>query len=565
MRSGGGGLGGRGVLQAASMTGRLSLCPLGGLGEVGMNCLALEQDGEVMLVDCGVTFDRRGLGIDVVHPDFAALEAYQGRIAGIFITHGHEDHIGALPYLLRRHDVPVWAPPYVLGLLSARSDEHEVLKHAQLHEARPRRVVEVGPFHVEPIRVTHSIADATALAIRTRAGVVIHTGDFKFDETPVDGETFDEARLRELGDEGVALLCSDSTNIDTPHASGSEQRVGEALSRLVQEASGRVVVALFASNVHRLRMLGEIAKRTGRRIVPLGRSVQTHARVASRTGYLAWPEADLLPAEVAMELPRRNVLGIATGTQAETQAALARIARADHPFAIEAGDTVILSSRVIPGHEPQVYALTDELMRRGVTVITRHDEAGVHVSGHAGRPEQERMIALTRPKAFLPLHGTLHHLRRHAALASSLGVAITCVIEDGEVAVLEDGQLYKAGNWPAGRVHVAYGRTIAPEIIRERARLAAGGFAVVVARLDADNRLVGDVTIVTRGIAEMTGTNGLLAELTREARVAANALTPAERREDADASEAIRMAVRRALARATGYKPEVEVTIVRVA
>src|ERR1700722_5440195 len=269
--------------------GTLRLCALGGLGEVGMNCLALEQDGWVMLIDCGVTFDRRGLGVDVVHPDFSALEPFRERIAGVFITHGHEDHIGALPYFLRRFDVPVWAPPYAMGLLRERAGEHEVLSHAKLIEVRTREHVTVGPFEVEPIRVTHSIADATALAIDTSSGTVIHTGDFKFDETPIDGEAFDEPRLLELGERGVALLCSDSTNIDTLSPTGREDRVAESLSRLVRVAEGRVVVGLFASNVHRLRILGQIAESTGRQLVPLGRSVRTHARVARDTGYLAWP------------------------------------------------------------------------------------------------------------------------------------------------------------------------------------------------------------------------------------------------------------------------------------
>jgi ribonuclease J len=438
-----------------ALPGGLRIWPLGGLGEVGMNCLALEQDGWVMLVDCGVTFDRRGLGVDVIHPDFSSLDAFQGRIAGVFVTHGHEDHIGALPYLLRKFDVPVWAPPYALGLLRARAEEHEVLSHARLIEVRPRDKVQVGPFVAEPIRVTHSIADATAVAIETAAGLVIHTGDFKFDETPVDGEAFDVARFRALGDSGVALLCSDSTNIDTLTATGSEERVRETLLRLVQEAEGRVVVGLFASNVHRLQMLGDIARATGRHIVPLGRSVRTHSRVARDTGYLHWPLENMVAPDAASLLPRNKVLGLATGTQAEANAALARIARGEHDLSLAAGDTVIFSSRIIPGHEPEVFELTNELLRRGYKVITRLDEPSAHVSGHAARPEQQRMITLTRPRAFLPLHGTLHHLLHHEALAKSLGVPSTCVLEDGEVAELRGDALVKVGTRQAGRVHIA--------------------------------------------------------------------------------------------------------------
>jgi ribonuclease J len=257
------------------------LIPLGGLGEIGMNCLALEQRGEVLLVDCGVTFDDRGLGIDVVHPDFASLEDY--RVSGLFVTHGHEDHIGAIPYLLRRFEVPVYGSRYALGLVRERAEEHEVLDRADLRDAPPGTRVRVGSFEVEPIRVTHSIADATALAIRTDAGLVIHTGDFKFDDAPPDAELFDVARFEELAREGVRLLLSDSTNIDAGGPTGNEESVGRALDSIVSGAGGAVVVAVFASNVHRLSMLGEIARRHGRKIVPMGRSVGTYARVARET------------------------------------------------------------------------------------------------------------------------------------------------------------------------------------------------------------------------------------------------------------------------------------------
>jgi ribonuclease J len=546
-------------------SGGLRICPLGGLGEVGMNCLALEQDGWVMLVDCGVTFDRRGLGVDVIHPDFSALEAYRGRIAGVFITHGHEDHIGALPYFLRRFDVPVWAPPYVMGLLRERAAEHEVLSHARILEVRTRRKIEVGPFEVEPIRVTHSIADATALAIETSQGLVIHTGDFKFDETPTDGEAFDVARLSELGDDGVALLCSDSTNIDTLLATGSEQIVAEALLRLVQAAEGRVVVGLFASNVHRLRILGDVAKATGRRLVPLGRSVRTHARVARDTGYLDWPLERLVAPEEAALLPRQQVLGVATGTQAETNAALARLSRGEHAMALEPGDTVIFSSRIIPGHEPEVFALTSELLRMGLKVITRLDEPSAHVSGHAARPEQRRMIELTRPRAFLPLHGTLHHLLRHQSLAESLGIPSTCVLEDGEVAELRDRALTKVGRWPSGRVHVAYGHEIPPEVLRDRRILASAGFAVAVVRVDAEGRILGDIELLSRGVLGDFASPRVLAEAGREARTQVHALSAASRADAAIFSDTVRLAIRRVLTRATGTKPEVLVSVVRAA
>ncbi len=323
--------------------------------------------------------------MDVVHPDFAALEAMNVR--GVVVTHGHEDHIGALPYFLRRFDVPVWGPPYALGLVRRRLAEHEVLGWAKLVPTAPRTPFRAGPFRVEPVRVTHSIADATALVIGADAGTDRATrGTSKFDEEPVDGEAFDVERLRAAGDEGVALLLSDSTNVDARgDAAGSERGVGDALRGVVAAADGAVVVAMFASNVHRLRLLGEIARATGRRIVVLGRSVHTHARVAHATGYLDWPGDITWPADRVRELPRHQILGIATGTQAEAAARPSpRLAHGEHPaLDLQPGDTVVLSSRVIPGHEPEVYALMGDLLRRQIHLKSWITDRGIHVSGHA--------------------------------------------------------------------------------------------------------------------------------------------------------------------------------------
>ena len=312
----------------------LRVLPFGGLGEIGMNCLALEQRGEALIVDCGVAFGSRRFGVDVIHPDWTALDRY--RIVGLFVTHGHEDHIGAIPYFLRRHHVPVFGPRYALGLVRERLLDHEIDGHADLREVPPRTRVRVGSFDVEPIRVTHSIADATALAIRTDAGLVVHTGDFKFDDSPPDGEAFDVGRFEELAREGVRLLLSDSTNIDARGPTGSEASVGEALDAIVRQAQGAVVVGVFASNVHRLRLLGDIAHRHGRKVVALGRSVALHARVARTTAratgaqagkpYLEWPSEMVWPAERVAELPRGAILGIASSMRARSTTPLPRTA-----------------------------------------------------------------------------------------------------------------------------------------------------------------------------------------------------------------------------------------------
>ncbi|MEO8800076.1 MAG: ribonuclease J, partial [Polyangiaceae bacterium] len=525
---------------------------LGGLGEVGMNCLAIEDGGRVMLVDCGVTFDSRRLGVDVIHPEFAALDAYRDRIAGIFVTHGHEDHIGALPYFLRRFDVPIWGPKYALELVREKLGQFEVLEHATLIETEVRETYEVGPFLVEPIRVTHSIADATALAIETSIGTVIHTGDFKIDTQPTDGEHFDESRFAELGDKGVVLLMSDSTNVDSEGNAGNERSVSPKLETIVREAKGAVVVGLFASNVHRLRLLGEIALATGRKLVPLGRSVTLHREVATHTGYLSWPSDLVWSAENAKSLPRSKILAIATGTQAETRAALARLSRGDHPhFTVGRGDVVAFSSRIIPGNEPEVYRMMGDLLRRGVEVRSRATDKDIHVSGHAHRGEQRRMIELTRPKAFLPLHGTMHHLSRHAELAREAGVANVLVIENGAVAEVDaNGTLEAVGNVRAGRVYTNEGKAVADSVIRERSALAETGVISAFVRL---GRTV-TIKLQSRGVVDGESGEKVLKSAMFDAVRAVTALLGAEPN-DASVMETARLAIRRVIAKELGSKP----------
>jgi ribonuclease J len=540
----------------------LRLLPLGGLGEVGMNCMALEQRGEVVLVDCGVTFDDRGLGVDVVHPDFSPLDRFGSHLAGVLVTHGHEDHIGALPYLLKRFDVPIYGPRYALGLVRERLDDHEVLEHARLVEVRPGEPFDVGSFEVEPIRVTHSIADATALAIRTDAGTVVHTGDFKFDEDPPDGEQFDVDRFQELGDEGVSLLMSDSTNVDAEGPTGSESEVGVVLERLVKEATGAVVIAMFASNIHRLRLLGDIARRSNRRLVLLGRSVGTHARVARQTGYLPWPDELVVPEEHVREKPRNGLLAIATGSQGEANAALARIARDEHPgFSVAPGDRVILSARTIPGHEPDVHAIMGAFLRRGVEVVTRATDRGIHVSGHAHRPDQRRMLELVRPNSFMPVHGTIHHLNRHAALAREMGIERTCVVENGRVVHLTRDGVTAGDVIGAGRVHVWAGREVSATVLRERAALAVEGAAFCFVTIHANGEV--DAFVHTRGV---TDDATAATEHARAVAAVKQALADAPAHAtDEHLTEYARLAVRRSFKEARGIKPLTVARILRVA
>lgn len=466
-----------------------------------MNCMSIEHQDHRLLVDCGVTFPDHPFGTDVIRPDFRYLAENPKRHTAVWLTHGHEDHIGAVPYLLRERPMPVYGPPYALALLRERLPEYGLPQAPQLIEVAPRERVRFGPFEAEAVRVTHSIADATSLALSTPVGTIVHTGDFKIDPAPPDHEHFDAERFRALGDAGVRLLLSDSTNIDTEGSAGGEQPVAAALESLVAKASGRVLITLFASNTHRLRAAVDIARRTGRKLCWLGRSVQTHSRVAQKTGYLAAADDIVVSPAQAAALPRQRVLFAATGSQAEPASALARIARRVHPhIALEPGDTVILSSRIIPGNDRPVIEVIDQLLRQGVEVIERRINRAVHVSGHAHRHEQRTMLELTRPQAFVPVHGTYHHLSRHAELARDCGVRATTVAQNGDVIELDRHNLRVVDRVPTGRVHVARGVDVPDEVLLDRTRLAEVGSIAVSFVVDRQGRFLSPPDIVARGV-----------------------------------------------------------------
>ncbi len=547
------------------------ILPLGGLGEIGMNCMAIEigtsGTGPVVIVDCGVTFPNENHGVELIHPDFTWLERNRSRVAALLVTHGHEDHIGAIPYLLRRLEVPIHAPPYALGLIRERLKEHLEGERATLRRAplmfatRPRIPFEIRHeghvLEVEPIRVTHSIADATALAIRTAEGLLVHTGDFKIDPDPTDGEAFDRQRLAELGREGVDLLLSDSTNVDSPGVGRGERVVADALFRVVDGAPGRVVVALFASNVHRLRAIASIARKTRRKIALLGRSVTTHARVAQETGYLTLPPDLVIPIDEAAAVPRNELLVISTGSQAEPRAALARLALDDHPkLRLEPGDRVILSSRAIPGNEVEVVRMVSDLHRRGCEVVVREGEPAIHASGHAHRDEQREMIDLVRPGAFVPVHGTRHHLERHAALAREQGVRDVLVIENGEVGDVDRTGARKAGTAPAGRVSVAAGEEVPDALVRDRRILGELGVVAAAITVDEAGRPIGEPVVATRGVVDEASRPEVLAEVRGEvvAALSEHPWTVARPTED-ELAEVARLAARRAVARHLRVKP----------
>lgn len=531
--------------------------------------MALEVDGEILVIDCGVTFPRSDLGIDTYRPDLGWLEERHESIRGLILTHGHEDHIGAVPVFLDRFDVPVWGPQYALELVKLRLEEFGFRQGSyDLRAAQPRQRLTAGNFEVEPVRVTHSIADATALIIRTKAGTVVHTGDFKLDSTPLDGDITDEERFREAGDEGVRLLLSDSTNVDSPGSSGSEAVAVENLRELIHSAPARVVVGLFASNLLRLRAIGEMAAAAGRKVILLGRSVQTHTKIGHDLGKLPWPSDLVLTPEQIPNTPRQRQLLIATGTQGERLAALWKLATRTHPtLLLEEGDRVIFSSRVIPGNEPTVVQMTNGFLRQGIQVCTATTHPGIHVSGHAYRDEQARMIDWVRPRSFLPIHGTLMHLHRHAELARTQGVSEVTVLENGDIGELSNEAALERvrDKATAGRVATWGGEDIPERVLQDRELLARVGIALITVLVDARGRPAGSVAIASRGVLDERRDGDLLRDAAREThRVLREHAYPRERPTDEEIAELARLTARRKLEASTGRRPVVLTQIVRV-
>jgi ribonuclease J len=538
---------------------RIRVVPLGGLGEIGMNCLAVEQADGILVIDCGVGFPDNDVGVDVIHPDFGWLVERAERVRGVFLTHGHEDHIGALPYLLRELEAPVWGPPHALGLARRRLAEHHFSEgDVVLREATAGGRYEVGPFVVEPVRVAHSIVEASALSITTAVGTIVHTGDFNFDPDPPDGEPTDENRLRGIGDAGVALLLSDSTNVDVEDRPGSERGVARAVDRLVEAAPGLVVVALFASNVQRLITFGETALRLGRKLCLLGRSLDAHATVARDIRRVGWPSDLVVSPDDAARLPPERLLVLAGGTQAEPGSAMRRLSLGTHPaLKLGPGDTVVFSSRAIPGNEKAVFAMMNDLLRLGVAVHSRVTAPELHTSGHPGRTELRRMLELVRPRCFVPLHGTLHHLRRHAELACAAGVSVTAVVEDGTPVVCDGQSLALDTPVRHGKVLVAKGgEPLSDEALRGRTDLGRSGIVVVALSLGVPPR----ARVVARGIPAISGNDGAVSGLERAAE---RSVASFREGRGLELEEFVRRSVRRAAFDLSGTRPVVEVLVFR--
>jgi len=509
------------------------LIPLGGLGEIGLNMMLVEFGDDVVAVDCGLMFpDPDELpGIDYVIPDFSYAVAKRDGFRAVLLTHGHEDHIGALPYLLRTTRIPVYGTPLTLALVAEKLREHNLLETADLRPMKPHDRIEAGPFRIEPIRVTHSIADGIGLAIDTPVGTIVHTGDFKLDPTPLDGETPDYKRFTELGEHGVLLLCSDSTNVGRPGHTRSELDVGVALRERFQRASGRIVVATFASHIHRIQQVLTLAAEHGRRVALLGMSMEKNVRVASELGYLRVPADLVMPLDDLVALPSGRQVILSTGSQGEPNSALSLLATGEHrAMQVQRGDLVIISARVIPGNERTIGRVINALLRRGADVLYE-DNAFVHVSGHASQEDLKLMLNLTRPRYFMPVHGEYRHLLGHARLAESVGLASDRVflVEDGAVVEMTKTAARVIGHLPVDRVLVD-GKgigDIGSVVLRDRQILAESGLVAVSLVIDRTGRVVSGPEIASRGFVYMQENQPLIDEIKQAVMAAVTGRDPA--------------------------------------
>jgi len=486
------------------------MIPLGGLGEFGMNCMALRWQDDIIVIDAGLMFpEEELLGVDIVVPDISYLTENRDKVRAILLTHGHEDHIGGLPWILSELNVPVYGTEFTLALVEGKLEEHRLLDDADLNEMIPGRRITLGPFSVMPIRVTHSLVDCVALAIHTPVGVVLHTGDFKVDLSPPDGKPFDLHAFAELGKQGVLALLQDSTNVDRRGYTPSEKAVRPRLDEIFGQAKKKLFFSCFSSSIHRIRLAMELAHNHGRKVAIIGRSLDNTTEIAQDLGYLDLPQGLVINPGQIKDTPANKLCIMISGTQGEPMSALSRAAVNNHKFAhIDAGDTVLMSSRVIPGNEKSIYRVIDHLERRDANVIYDDGASGlIHVSGHGSQEELRLMINLVRPKFFIPVHGDYRHLKRHVELAGSMGVVEkTILMEDGDVLELDKNSATKTGKVTVGRVCIDSGGAAADVVedlvIRDRKHLSEDG---IVLPIIAINKRTGKPEnapeIVMRGLA----------------------------------------------------------------
>ena len=497
---------------------KVKIIPLGGLNEIGKNLTVIEFKDDIIVVDCGLKFpDEDMFGIDIVIPDVSYLVKNAEKVRGIFLTHGHEDHIGALPYVLRQLNVPVYGTKLTLGIVETKLKEHGLLSSTELIRVKPRDVIKLNSVSVEFIKTNHSIADSVAIAIHTPLGVVLHTGDFKIDYTPIDGEPMDFARFAEIGKKGVLAMLADSTNVEKPGYTLSERVVGESFARLFAKAKGRVIVATFASNVHRIQQIIDAASMHGRKVAVSGRSMENIVAVAAELGYLEFEKDILVGIDQINKYNNDQVVIITTGSQGEPMSALARMANSEHrKVNIVEGDTVIISATPIPGNEKLVSKVINRLFQKGAEVIYK-SLSEIHVSGHACQEELKLMQCLVKPKFFIPVHGEYRHLKQHGELAISLGMPEGNVVipENGGVIDVNRNSIRKNGTVASGQVFVdglGVG-DVGNIVLRDRKHLSQDGILTVVVTLSKENNsIIAGPDIISRGFVYVRESERLMDE-----------------------------------------------------
>ena len=545
------------------MAEKLKIIPLGGLNEIGKNMTVYEYGGEIIVVDCGMGFPDEDLyGIDCIIPDVNYLIKNKSRIRGLFITHGHEDHIGAIPYVLKQVNMPIYCTRFTAGLIKLKLEEHDLVKSTKLITVEPGKSVRAGKFTVEFIHVNHSIADSVAFAIHTKMGAIVHTGDFKIDSTPIDGEVIDLARLGELGKEGVLCLCADSTNVERPGYTMSESAVGQTFMRQFQNCEERIIVTTFASNVHRIQQVLTAAAACGRKVAVTGRSMENIMKVSTELGYMKVPKNTLVDIAKIKNLPKNKQVIVTTGSQGEEMSALHRMAFSTHKqVELGPGDKVIISASAIPGNEVTVGRVINELFRKGVKVI--YDKADMlHVSGHACQEELKIIHALTKPRFFVPLHGEQRMLQIHCQLAQQMGMDRNhvAIADNGNVIEMTTKTMKIASSVPAGEVYVDGSGVgdVGAVVMRDRKRLAEDGMVVVVLPVSSyDGGLLCEPEIVTRGFIYVKESGDLMKELQAVAMDAADSIFRKHSRDEGELRGVVKSAVSNYLYKNTRRSPMV--------
>jgi ribonuclease J len=546
----------------------LEVVPLGGLGEFGMNMMAIAFGDTCIVVDSGVLFpEPELLGVDLIIPDLRFLQQFRGRVAALVLTHGHEDHIGAVPYVAPHVDGPIYGTPFALALVQPKLEQHGIEHEGRLRPIRPRETVEVGPFRIEFLRVTHSMPDCVALAIHTPIGTIIHTGDFKIDQTPLDGEHVDFHRLAELGAAGVLALFGDSTNIDRRGFTGSELEVTDAFEEILTGARGKVIVAMFASSIYRMQILVDLAAQFDRKVAFAGRGVIENTAIASRLGLLTVPAGVQIRDSEVRNYSAQDVLCICTGSQGEPQAALARIAIDDHRHvSLQPEDVVVFSARAIPGNEKAIGRVMNHVARRGAELVydaLKH----VHVSGHGSEEELKLMLSLVRPKYFVPIHGEYRQLARHARVATDVSENISVLLaQNGDLIRFTAHDARIAGKVPAGRVLIdgtGMGE-VGDEVLRDRRHIAADGLLVPVLAIGQSGALENEPELITRGFVVDPKTEDLLREVPGLLREVIETATVEERTDPGLIKEKVRVELQRFIRKRVGRRPLVLPVIMEI-